>query len=65
MYASQFMTQIIPLPCPFVLNLERSVERKWKKYKNLNILRERNKRAFEMKKKLYSKFLKAYHLIKK
>ena len=42
-YANQFMTSQI-IPVPFVLLSLKSVERKGKKYKNVNILR--TKRAF-------------------
>ena len=37
-YANQFMTSQI-IPVPFVLLSLKSVERKGKKYKNVNILR--------------------------
>ena len=42
-YANQFMTSQI-IPVPFVLLSLKSVERKGKKYKNVNILR--TKRTF-------------------
>ena len=42
-YANQFMTSQV-IPVPFVLLSLKSVERKGKKYKNVNILR--TKRTF-------------------